>query len=154
MIKIWPSLWIKPPWFETRKIGNTKKSFLFLFLLNKLLPQRLKISPGKWWRTKTHYFFHLNVFVWLTGLPFRVTRLGEILPFGLLFKGLGEFLGQNMVCCMHFESVERGWCRYFVLSNLALMKYLGIFCLATVTATFSKIWAFFLNLQAALLPFQ
>jgi hypothetical protein len=31
-------------------------------------------------------------------LTARVTRLGEISPFGLLFKGPGEFLGTNMGC--------------------------------------------------------
>jgi hypothetical protein len=31
----------------------------------------------------------------------RVTRLGEILLFGLLFKGLGNFLGENIVCCRY-----------------------------------------------------
>ncbi len=30
-------------------------------------------------------------------LATRGTRLGEILPFGLLFKGPGDFLGTNVV---------------------------------------------------------
>jgi hypothetical protein len=34
----------------------------------------------------------------------RVTRLGEILPFGLLFKGLGDFLGENIACFRYFKS--------------------------------------------------
>ncbi len=33
-----------------------------------------------------------------------LTRLGEILPFGLLFKGLGDFLGENIVCFRYFKS--------------------------------------------------
>jgi hypothetical protein len=37
----------------------------------------------------------------------RVTRLGKILPFGLLSKGPGNFLGTNMVCFKYFKSLER-----------------------------------------------
>ncbi len=57
----------------------------------------------------------------------RVTRLGKFLPLGLLFKGPGEFLGQNVVCCVHFKSLEEVWCRYIGLSNWALIKIFWYF---------------------------
>jgi hypothetical protein len=57
----------------------------------------------------------------------RVTRLGKFLPLGLLFKGPGEFLGQNVVYCLHFKSLEEVWCRYIGLSNWALIKMFWYF---------------------------
>jgi hypothetical protein len=40
---------------------------------------------------------------WFKQFGTRVTRLGEILPFGLLFKGLGDFLGENIVCFLELK---------------------------------------------------
>jgi hypothetical protein len=36
----------------------------------------------------------------------RVTRLGEILVFGLLFKGLGKSLGTKWFVFRYFKSLE------------------------------------------------
>jgi hypothetical protein len=33
-------------------------------------------------------------------------RLGEVSPFGLLFKGPGKFLGEHMVCYKYFKSLK------------------------------------------------
>ncbi len=56
----------------------------------------------------------------------RVTRLGEISQFGLLFKGPGNFWRGNMVCCRYFKSLERVWWRSFRLSNWAWWRYFGL----------------------------
>jgi hypothetical protein len=75
--------------------------------------------------------------------------LGEILPLGLL---LGEFLGQNMVCCVDFKSSEKGLMLIFWTFKLSFDEdILSFFRLATDLATFSKNWAnFFLNLLVTL----
>jgi hypothetical protein len=39
-------------------------------------------------------------------LQTRVTKLGEMLSFWLLFKCLGDFLVEDMVCCVCFNNLE------------------------------------------------
>jgi hypothetical protein len=56
----------------------------------------------------------------------RVTRLGKISQFGLLFKGPGNFWRGNMVCCKYFKSLEGVWWRPFRLSNWAWWIYFGL----------------------------
>ncbi len=51
-------------------------------------------------RQLSHFVLELSFF----DVRGRVTRLGEILPFGLLFKGLGYFLSENIICCRYFKS--------------------------------------------------
>jgi hypothetical protein len=77
---------------------------------------------------------HPLLSLWLFG---RVTRLGKILPFGILFKGPGKFLGENMVCC----DFRRGLMRMFWTFKLIFDEhiFLAFFGLATVLATFYKI---------------
>jgi hypothetical protein len=38
--------------------------------------------------------------------PFRVTRLGETLQFGLIFNGPCKFFGKNVVCFRCFKNLE------------------------------------------------
>jgi hypothetical protein len=80
-----------------------------------------------------------------------VTTLGEISPFGQLFKGPGKFLWEIKVCCRYFKSLEVVGCRSILLSNLALMMKFWHFLIwklfgllfSKIWATFSKIWASF-----------
>jgi hypothetical protein len=60
----------------------------------------LKQTKGSWFFTKHSDIKWDNSWLWwYSTRPLnRVTRLGEILPFGLLFIGPGKSLGTNMVC--------------------------------------------------------
>jgi len=48
-----------------------------------------------------------NTPVYFASVLVRVTRLGEILPFELLFKGPGENLGTKMVCFLGILRVRK-----------------------------------------------
>jgi len=70
-----------------------------------------------------------------------VTRLGEFSPFGLLFKGQGELLGQNVVCCMHFKSLEGGMMSMFLALMDIIWPFFGLVQLFWLL--YQKFWRFF-----------
>ncbi len=64
-------------------------------------------------------------------------------PFGLLFKGPDKFLGENMVCCKYLKRSEGLNIDFYTFKLSIDEDILKIFNLATVLATFSKIWVIF-----------
>ncbi len=87
-------------------------------------------------------------------LKARAARFGEISPFGLLFKGPGNFFGVGvgkMVCCSYFMSLEGVWFRYFGLSNWTLMQIFWLFLIWQLFGLlFPKFGHFFPNLLVTL----